>query len=369
MTTDPSLRRAPSASARASLAAALLVLSCLHAADRAGRAPAKVTAAPAAVTAPPAARTNAAPDARTAVQRALVFLEKDGVDWMNGRAQVQNGEGCVSCHHVGFGLWSHREAQRAGIPIAAGRIDALEKQAHDFFAQNPGKGEPVPWSQLLLGRETAGKNQLTRIAWPSIHAKVVEDQEKAGHWEAGGQFPSQRRPRAETDAIATMWILLTFSSFDDLAAPAVASRARALSWIQASPPGESNEWLLTRLLVERRLGDPGAAQRLRDRLLAQQQGDGGWGWRPREASNAYSTGQSLYALALAGLPPTDTALRRGVDYLLATQQADGTWIVPSKLTSKKESARRDYIYKYWGTAWATIGLARALHSGGVASAR
>jgi hypothetical protein len=331
-------------------------LACLHAGDRAGPAAATVVAPASASSTPPA------PDARAAVLRALVFLEKDGVDWMNGRAPFQSGEGCVSCHHVGFGLWSHREAQRAGLSVASDRIDALEKQAHGFYAGKD--GEPVPWSQLLLGRETTGKNHLARIAWPSIHDKILEAQEKPGHWEAGGQFPSQRRPRVESDAVATMWILLAFAGSDDLAAPVAASRARAFSWIEASPPGESNEWLLTRMLVERRLGDEKTARSLRDQLLAQQQADGGWSWLRADPSNAYSTGQTLYALALAGLPATDASLRRAVGYLLTTQQPDGTWLVPSKLTSKKGSTKRDYIYKYWGTAWATIGLARTLQPAG-----
>jgi hypothetical protein len=49
-----------------------------------------------------------------------------------------------------------------------------------------------------------------------------------------------------------------------------------------------------------------------------------------------------------------------VDYLLTRQQADGTWLTPSKYTSKKESKDRDYIYQFWGTAWASMGLSRAL---------
>jgi len=54
------------------------------------------------------------------------------------------------------------------------------------------------------------------------------------------------------------------------------------------------------------------------------------------------------------------AIRRGVDFLLARQQADGTWLTPSKYTSERESKDRDYIYQFWGTAWASMGLSRAL---------
>jgi mono/diheme cytochrome c family protein len=45
-------------------------------------------------------------------------------------------------------------------------------------------------------------------------------------------------------------------------------------------------------------------------------------------SDAYGTGQSLYALIEGGKISTgDPALRRGIDFLLRTQLADGTWHV------------------------------------------
>ncbi len=274
----------------------------------------------------------------------------------------------MSCHHVGFALWSHREAQRAGLDIAADRIDALEKRAHDFFAENTGKRHQVTWSQLLLGRKSSGSNRLTRIGWAAIQEDILADQKKGGLWAAAGQFPNQRRPPVESDAVATMWIILALAGPGNPSPAVTASRARAHAGLKASATGESNEWLLARMLVEGQLGDAAAARALRDRLLGQQQADGGWGWSAKEPSNAFSTGQALYALALAGLPASDAALTRSVIYLLATQGPDGTWSVPGRLISKRPGEQLDYIYQYWGTAWATIGLARALQQpGGLAT--
>ena len=68
---------------------------------------------------------------------------------------------------------------------------------------------------------------------------------------------------------------------------------------------------------------------------------------------------TLYALATAGDERARATLARGVDYLLARQRKDGTWQTPSKLTSTEPSREKDYIYRYWGTAWASIGLSRA----------
>jgi squalene-hopene/tetraprenyl-beta-curcumene cyclase len=112
-------------------------------------------------------------------------------------------------------------------------------------------------------------------------------------------------------------------------------------------------------LLEHRMGHAVPAESFLKTLLAQQQPDGGWSFVPGGGSNALSTGETLYALRVAGLAPTHPALRAAVGYLLRTQGADGTWAVPATAFSRKDSESRRYIYRYWGTAWATIGLARA----------
>ncbi len=135
-------------------------------------------------------------------------------------------------------------------------------------------------------------------------------------------------------------------------------------WLRTQPEGMSNEWLLARLLVEDQLGTAPAAAGLRARLLDRQQADGGWPWLAgpaRQASDALTTGQALYALRLAGLDGDHAAIRRGAAYLMRTQRPDGAWIVPAKLVSTRDEpgGKIEYIYKFWGTAWATIGLARS----------
>jgi hypothetical protein len=73
-------------------------------------------------------------------------------------------------------------------------------------------------------------------------------------------------------------------------------------------------------------------------------------------SDSYATGQSLYALGLAGRTGSDAAVQKSWQYLLATQKADGSW--PG--VSKKPGVKENPIILYWGSAWATIGLARTL---------
>lgn len=333
-----------------------LSLGCRHP----DPAPPPVTPPAAGALATPAAAAPAV-DGRAALERALVFLQRDGAWWMAGGKDVPGGGGCVSCHHVGFALWSHREARRATVAFDQPRIDALEQRAHRFYVERPSKGEPFARSQLLLGPGFAtGAKDGGGPRWTAIQQRLLEEQEDEGHWEAAGQFPSQKRPEAESDAVATMWILVALGSFPTLEPAAVAARDRAFAWLKQSPTGVSNEWLAARLLVERQLGATAAADQLRERLLSQQHPDGGWSWLAADPSNAFSTGQSLHALAVDGANANHPALRRGIAYLLANQNADGTWTVDSALISNKGGEKIRYIYKYWGTAWAALGLARTL---------
>jgi len=102
-------------------------------------------------------------------------------------------------------------------------------------------------------------------------------------------------------------------------------------------------------------------------LLARQNADGGWSARLGEgrASDAFATGQSLFALSRSGTAPDDPAIGRALRYLIAAQQVDGSWLVPTAAIHEPSgktdrNARTDSVYQFWGTAWATLGLLQTL---------
>ena len=76
-------------------------------------------------------------------------------------------------------------------------------------------------------------------------------------------------------------------------------------------------------------------------VLAAQRTDGGWSDLPSMESNAYATGQALFALHSAGLPPSDTAYERGVRLLLKKQQQDGSWYVRTRALGFQPYFERD----------------------------
>jgi ankyrin repeat protein len=69
-------------------------------------------------------------------------------------------------------------------------------------------------------------------------------------------------------------------------------------------------------------------------LLALQRPDGGWAELPHLQTDAYSTGEALVALHIAGgLPVTDPAWQRGLKCLLSTQDEQGVWRVHTRQIS------------------------------------
>jgi squalene-hopene/tetraprenyl-beta-curcumene cyclase len=101
-----------------------------------------------------------------------------------------------------------------------------------------------------------------------------------------------------------------------------------------------------------------------ERLRKLQRGDGGWNlpslgsWKRRDGStnnpdapsDGYATGLVVHVMRQAGIPATDPALTRGVNWLLSHQRISGRWFTRS-LNNDKEH----YISRA-GTAYAVLAL-------------
>lgn len=304
---------------------------------------------------------------RTAIAKALPYLARDGRAWMDGKIEMQDNKNCVSCHYTAFGVWSHNAATTAGLEFDSVKHNKLNRDAIDFVS-DPEKGRLVTYSHMLLANPKPQADVAAKLR--TLAERIPGLQEKAGFWKAKGQFPTQKRKIVESNAVATMWALAATRPYAQNQTIS-SSRQRALQWLAKSKPGISTEWDAWRLVTSHNAGLSDTQQR-RDALLAKQNKDGGWGWLRGQPSDAYTTGQVLYALRLAETPTDNKAVTSGVDWLLKSQNIDGTWTVSSDLTSAESDENKDQIYSYWGTAWSVIALSH-LHpadpSGSVAKAR
>ena len=220
-------------------------------------------------------------------------------------------------------------------------------------------------TQLLLGRAHDADDEKSDAFAADMRDLIERWQQSDGSWRAAGQLPAQNRPRAETNAVTTMWTIVALATLEQPEAPPDNAIKQAMNFLtRVKPEAISNESLIGALLVERRFGRGDRAGRLLKELLNRQNPDGGWAWRQGGDSDAFATGQALYALSESGLSLDAAAIQRGRDLLIQSQTPDGSWSVPSRAISSATSDARltklAPIYRYWGTAWATIGLSRTL---------
>ena len=149
-----------------------------------------------------------------------------------------------------------------------------------------------------------------------------------------------------------------------------AAIARARKWLTATR-GDSTEDAAFRVmgLVWAEAAPADTAPAIRD-LQSRQRPDGGWAQLPGYPSDAYSTGESLYALRQAGVPVDDAAWRKGIRFLLSTQAPDGTWRVRTRMVSPAKVSPpyfstgfpyvKDSFLSYAGSSWAVLALLSSL---------
>jgi len=91
--------------------------------------------------------------------------------------------------------------------------------------------------------------------------------------------------------------------------------------------------------------------------------DGGWSQLAGANSDAYATGMVLVALRWGiGLPVSDPTYKSGIEYLLKTQEADGSWFVTKRAAAANAYFESGFPHgkfqfiSYAGSCWATMAL-------------
>ena len=112
---------------------------------------------------------------------------------------------------------------------------------------------------------------------------------------------------------------------------------------------------------ESRLGRPASEWKpLEEQLRSAQNEDGGWSQIKSAQSDAYATGQALYALAEAGATQADAAVRRAQAFLEKSQRPDGAWAMTSRaIMGNGKVATKFEPITHAGSAWAVMGLVRS----------
>ena len=195
---------------------------------------------------------------------------------------------------------------------------------------------------------------------PAIDALVSDiaaTQAADGSWHLTGGI--NERPPAEEGRITRTALCVRSLKVYGPAGRATEMSARvekARRWLLAATPLTSEDQNMRLLGLLWAGTDSATLKQLAGPILSAQRADGGWRQHDVFGSDAYATGQSLYVLMKTGaLAPADPAYTRGVNYLLATQNANGSWRVASRAPKFQAYFNSGFPYAgdQWISAWAT----------------
>lgn len=296
---------------------------------------------------------------RQVIERGLTFLEKDAVKWREER-------GCATCHHGTMTVWALSEAKSQGYPVRIDYLADAVQWTKDRFAPRSSAPQAgtVSIPMIYLGMMSQNLPILSRDEIHGVAAQFAARQHEDGTWESP---PPKNGPPPTWESRETIALLALLawepSVRDDVkeAAAARAGRDKALAWLSQTKSTETTQALTWRLLLDARRGLAEDQLGLAiDRLLALQNPDGGWRQTNDSTSDAYATGQALYALSFAGVKSDRAQIQRAVSFLVANQRDDGSWPMTSRGHPGEKPFTNPVPITYFGSAWAILGLVRSV---------
>ena len=303
-------------------------------------------------------------DLFASIDKSLPMLQKAG-------APVFKQRGCVSCHNnmlpamaAGLARTQGHKIDEKAMEFEHKTILSLIKPAREMLIEN---GDSIPDLQItgpyILMALAAQDHKPDSLTDAIVH-NLANKQNAEGNW----AIWTPRPPIEYGDIQATALSIrgLTLYSIEARRAEFESRVHKAGAWLaKTNPQGASDEnWKLLGLFWSK--ANPDRITQSARQILSHQRPDGGWAQLPGLATDAYATGQSLYALAVSGAIDTNSAAwKRGIDYLLKTQQADGTWRVKSRSFPFQPYFESGFPYgpDQWisiaGSSWATMALTMA----------
>jgi ankyrin repeat protein len=304
---------------------------------------------------------------REAATRGLAAIQKAQTNWYSSYKQV-----CSSCHHQYQPALAYRAARERGIPVDETIAHADAVKAFTFADVD----RAIQYSYVIEPAMDDAYRMVAAYAAgvpPNLGAAVyarllISRQNRDGDWDGFHQRPPSSYSRFTMTALGLRAVQLYHHASQKAAAAAAVARARKFLETHEVKSTEDHAY---RLIGLKWAGaDRVALQRLARELKSAQRDDGGWGALPGRASDVYATAQALVALREGGVGDIDPGWRRGIEYLLKAQAADGSWRVTSRLRPPAPLSPpyfdagypegHDQFISMSAAGWAVMALADAL---------
>tara|TARA_R110002072_G_scaffold302100_1_gene483941 strand:- start:124336 stop:125394 length:1059 start_codon:yes stop_codon:yes gene_type:complete len=298
-----------------------------------------------------------------AIRRAIPLLEQAAA----GSARERK---CFTCHSQALPVMAMAEARSRGFVIDEDVFESQLKHtaAHlkrglAGYLKGKGQGGRVMTAGYALWTLEAGGRKSDETTAAVVHY-LLEFQQNDQRWHQA----SSRPPSSGSDFANTYLALRALREFaTDDQREAADSRIKAVGkWLLATNATETEDRVFRFRALPYVDANNEEIDAARSQLISAQRDDGGWSQKPDMTSDAYATGTVLTALLRDGSKKADSAIKRGVDYLLDSQLKDGSWHVATRATPFQpyfESGfphEKDQFISTTATGWATIALTLTL---------
>ena len=306
---------------------------------------------------------------KASIERAVGLLQKSASAFFKASA-------CASCHNQSLPQMATAAARKRGIAvdeqIAAEQVKAvfstyapLQEVMRTRPDKIPDPTVSVSYALLGLAAEQHAADALTAAMADLISKHQAAD----GHFRTLPMRPPIESSEFTSTALSIRALQVYGNGADDGSWP------RA-GWLQNAKPQTNEDAAMQLLGLAWSHADPSYLRSAATALIAQQRPEGGWAQLSTLEADAYATGQALVALLQSEqVTVTDPVIRRGIDYLLRTQQRDGSWLIRTRAFPFQPYRDggfphgKDQFISAAGTSWAVMALSQAMPEASAVSQR